>query len=75
MKFTVLTDFKAKGFQFETGNSHDSQKLGVEDERVERWYRAGFVQIEGRDPAPAPNPNHVELAPAGMKSKGKTKNK
>lgn len=60
MKFTVLHDFKAI-VPFEAGNSHDSEKLGILEADVERWYRNGFVQIEGRDPAPALDPKRTEI--------------
>lgn len=61
MKFKVLHDFKANGL-FEAGNSHDSEKLGVDVETVERWYRQGWVQIDGYETAPDIDPKRTELA-------------
>lgn len=60
MKFKVLHDFKSPSL-YEAGNSHDSAKIGVSDAEVECWYRQGWVQIEGRDAAPALDPKRTEL--------------
>lgn len=72
MKFKVLHDFKSF-MPFEAGNSHDSVKLGIPDADVERWYRNGFVQIEGKDPAPALDPKRTEIAvhPGKLSAKAK----
>lgn len=70
MKFTVLHDFKAF-MPFEAGNSHDSEKLGIPGADVERWYRNGFVQIDGKDPAPALDPKRTEIAVNPAKHKAK----
>lgn len=72
MKFKVLHDFKAF-MAFEAGNSHDSAKLGIPDSDVERWYRNGFVQIEGKDPAPALDPKRTEIAVHSAKLSTKAK--
>lgn len=62
MKFTVKNEFKSGYRTFEVGNSHDSSKMpDITEEDVQRWYRAGFVDIEGKEPGPEPNPQRVEL--------------
>lgn len=71
MKFTVLNDFKSPGL-FEAGNSHDSEKLGVSDADVETWYRMGWVQIEGREKAPALDPKRTELVVKSAKHSTKS---
>lgn len=64
MKFEVLNDFKGGGYQFEEGNSHNSEKLNnIDNNDVERWHRAGFVKGEGMGDAVALNPNHTEIKP------------
>ena len=63
MRFTVKNEFKAVGQTFEPGNNHDSTiRDDISDEDVMRWYRAGFVEVEGEAPGPDLNPNHTELA-------------
>lgn len=57
MKFRPREDIRAKGRTFEIGNpespnTYDSAKQGLDDATVERWYNAGWCEIEGRDPAP-----------------------
>lgn len=62
MKFKVKNEFKSGYRSFEEGNNHDSGKMpDVSDEDVQRWYRAGFVDIEGEEPGPDLNPQRVEL--------------
>lgn len=67
MKFTVNRDFKTAYGQFEVGNSHDSKKLGIAEDRVEAWYDAGWIEIEGRDPAPEPKPGPGRIRPNDSK--------
>lgn len=67
MKFKVKNEFRGGRRTFETGNSHDSAKMAdVSEEDVNRWYRAGFVDIEGQEPGPDLNPNRVELVVQGV---------
>lgn len=61
MKFTVLTEFKGADRTFEEGNSHSTEALGIPEQSVERWYRQGWVQIDGMTPAPELDPNRTEL--------------
>ena len=68
MKFTVKNEFKAVGQTFEVGNTHDSEiRDDISDSDVCRWYRAGFVEIEGVEPGPDLDPNHTELAVDSVK--------
>jgi hypothetical protein len=59
MKFKVLHTFKHGFSTFEVGNSHDSAALDVADAMVDMWYRAGWVEIEGKPPAPAIDPSRA----------------
>jgi hypothetical protein len=60
MKFTVKHQFKAKARTWEVGNIHNTDNFPEIDESdVERWYKAGFVDIEGREAGPEPSPNRV----------------
>ena len=60
MKFTPKLDFKhghaQNHFRFEQGNTYTADKYGLSDAQVEEFYRVGWVDIEGRDPGPAPTP-------------------
>lgn len=62
MRFKVKADFKGAGRDFEVGNTHESQRVGATDDCVLRWYRAGWVDIEGYPVGPAAEPNHTEIA-------------
>jgi hypothetical protein len=59
MKFTVKEDFLHGQRQFEAGNTHNSDKLSLSDAELDMFYRAGWVDIEGRDPAPERNPQRA----------------
>lgn len=72
MKFTVLHNFKAPGL-YEAGNKHDSAAIGLADDQVEMFYRQGWIQIDGRDPAPALDPKRTELVIQSSAHKNKTK--
>ena len=64
MKFTVIADFQSSGMQFEVGNNHTLEKLarqGVTEDDIWRWYRQGWIQIDGQDPAPPLDPKRTEL--------------
>lgn len=62
MKFKVKNEFRSGRRTFEVENNHDTSRMAdVSDEDVQRWYRAGFVDIEGEEPGPDPNPQRVEL--------------
>lgn len=64
MKFTPKEDIKGKaGKLFEEGNTYDSEKQGLDDETIERWYRNGWLEIEGRDPSPERNMGGVKIQP------------
>lgn len=64
MKFTAKELFRSKGLTFEEGNRYDSANYGlIADEDVERWYSAGWCEVEGRDPAPARRPGAVTVRP------------
>ncbi|HTF86293.1 MAG TPA: hypothetical protein VL987_17040 [Cellvibrio sp.] len=64
MRFKVKADggFKGAGRDFEFGNTHDSVRLSIRDDDVLRWYRAGFVDIEGYPVGPAAMPGKTEIA-------------
>lgn len=62
MKFTTLCDFRAAGRSYEAGNTHDSQRLALADEQVERWHARGWVQIEGRSANERRAPIRLEAA-------------
>lgn len=62
MKFEVLSDvLKVEGGPFYKGDKRDTDICGVPESSVERWYRAGFVQIEDRETAPNRDKNHTEI--------------
>lgn len=61
-KIKVESGFKSAGHDFEFGNTHDSIRLGIKDDDVLRWYRAGFVDIEGYPVGPGSSPGHTEIA-------------
>lgn len=67
MRFKVKEDFKSSGRQFEAGNTHESERLDIRDDDVLRWYRAGFVDIEGYPVGPASRPGHTEIAVQNIK--------
>lgn len=52
MKFRPLEDIKSRGRVFEAGNQYTSEKHGVADADIERWYANGWCEIDGRDPPP-----------------------
>lgn len=64
MRFKVKVErgFKGAGRDFEFGNTHDSVRLGIKDDDVLRWYRAGFVDIDGYPVGPAAMPGKTEIA-------------
>jgi len=62
MKFKVISKFRHGYTTFEAGNSHDSEQLGMSDELVDVFHRAGWVSIDGREDN-AVNPGHVEVIP------------
>lgn len=76
MKFKVKVEggFKSPYGAFENGNFHDSAVLGIPEADVERWYRAGFVDILGRDPGPEARPGHTEVAPDKLSIKSRARN-
>lgn len=71
MKFTPREDIRSKGRIWEAGNTYDSQKHGVDDADVDRWYNAGWTEVEGRDPAPERKVTRATLKPHSTKHKGK----
>lgn len=52
MKFTAKMDFKTARGRFESGNTHDSEKLGIPDAKIRDWYNAGWIEVDGWDPSP-----------------------
>lgn len=66
MKFKVKNEFRSGRRTFEVENNHDTSRMAdVSEDDVRRWYRAGFVDIEGEEPGPDLNPNRVELVVTG----------
>lgn len=65
-KVKVGDGFKGANREFEFGNTHDSVRLGIRDDDVLRWYRAGFVDIEGYPVGPAMQPGKTEIAVNGV---------
>lgn len=64
MRFKVKVEggFKGAGRDFEHGNTHDSVRLNIRDDDVLRWYRSGFVDIEGYPVGPVSEPGKTEIA-------------
>jgi hypothetical protein len=71
MKFTPLEDIKAKGRLYEAGSPCDSEKQGIPNETVERWYASGWCEIEGREPAPERKVRGVVVRPHTAKHQHK----
>lgn len=67
MKFTPTEDIKSKGRIYEADAALDSEKQGIPDETIERWYQSGWIEIEGRDPSPERKPGAQRIQPAGAK--------
>lgn len=64
MKFRTNTRFNTRYGLFEENNEHDSEVLGIEHDDLARWHAAGFIEVDGWDPAPAIDPaNPVTLTP------------
>ena len=61
MKFTAKEDFRVGRMLFEEGNTYSSEKQNLSDMEVEAFYKAGWLEIEGRDPAPARKPGAQAL--------------
>lgn len=61
-KVKIAGGFRAVGRDFEFGNTHDSVRLGIKDDDVLRWYRVGFVDIEGYPVGPSSEPGKTEIA-------------
>ena len=63
MIFTVKIQggFRACTRIFEEGNRHNSIVLGISDEDVMRWYKAGFIDVEGLEIGPLSIPGAVEI--------------
>ena len=58
MKFTVKHAFKSGFNTFENGNSHDSDNFPeMTESDLNRWYQAGFIDIDGYDPGPDAKPS------------------
>lgn len=60
MKFKVLNEFKHGFTTFEAGNSHDSEVLGITDDLVNVFHRAGWVELDGEE-SNSLNPSHQEV--------------
>lgn len=63
MKFTPKEIFRSGRMTFEPGNSYDSEIHGIPDANVDRWYAAGWCEVEGRDPAPERQVRGVVVRP------------
>ena len=63
MNFTCNTSFTTSYGRLHKGNKHDSEELGASDADVMRWYEHGFVEVEGKDPAPPRDPSRVTINP------------
>lgn len=66
-KVKVQGGFKGAGHVFEHGNTHDSVRLGISESDVLRWYRCGFVDIEGYPVGPESEPGKTEIAVDNLK--------
>lgn len=55
-KFTPNEEFRSGRNVFEAGNTYDSTKYGLTENDVDRFYNAGWTEVEGRDPAPPRQP-------------------
>jgi hypothetical protein len=53
MKFTAKEDFRVERQLFEAGNTYNSDNYALTEARVMSFYSAGWVEIEGKEPAPA----------------------
>lgn len=72
MKFTVKHEFKHGHRTFEIDNSHDSDNIeDLSESDVERYYAAGWLDIEGRDPGPEAKPVGAELNVQNIKTEVK----
>ena len=61
MKFLVVHEFKHGFNTFKKDNSHDSDDFDdIEESTVDVFWRAGWVEIEGRE-TNAINPSHSEV--------------
>jgi len=67
VRFKVKFEFKGCGHQFEVGNTHNSVLLDIREDDVKRWYRAGWVDIEGYPIGPSARPEHTEIAVQKLK--------
>ena len=67
IRFKPLEDIKAMGRVFEKDNLLDSEKQGVPERRVERWYEHGLCEIEGRDPPPPRKVVNAKVTPHSSK--------
>lgn len=70
MKFNVKIDFKSNHRQYESGNTHDSERLGVSDSQVMNWRQAGWVDVEGMEPGPEAVPGVAKVKPQEVVSHG-----
>lgn len=52
MKFTAKEDFRIGRQLFEEGNTYRSENYALSDNQVMSFYSAGWVEVEGMDPAP-----------------------
>ena len=56
MKFTAKEDFRVGRTLYEEGNTYESTKYDLTDGDVTAFYTAGWVEVEGKEPAPARKP-------------------
>ena len=62
MKFTPKEEFRTGRNIFEAGNTYDSEKYGLTEADINRFYNAGWTEVEGRDPAPERQPGAQTVA-------------
>jgi hypothetical protein len=63
MKFTAKRSFRHAGSKFKAKEPYDSELCGLSDAQVEQFYLDGWVDIEGKEPGPDPEPGeHYVLA-------------
>lgn len=68
MKITFNEDVRFGRELFESGNTISSEKHGIDDERVTRWWNRGWIEVEGWEKAPERQPGAQKLAPSKARS-------
>lgn len=63
MKFTANSDFREGRTLFEAGNTYDSAKHGLTEADLERFWSAGWAEVEGWAEAPERKPGAQTIRP------------